>query len=1009
MRRVWKDIRDVSRFPQCGTALPTAFLCAVVWLLAIPASANQIAFNTLPPGTVLNDQLLGQGIRFVPYLDIAQGQIVSVPGGNVARFDYSAGTEFYARGAHAIFKDFHQSLVLHVGLAPKPELPGYQAQLVLTAYDAGNNPVGTATAHVTAGAGYSTEMRISTGSPNILSFVLDAPTDAAKSAPIAIMDIAVEDPTQRTPDYVLDAPPGVAILAGGPPVDVPVLITRVGGSVGAVQFGTPVNLPVGVTATFTPNPSSIGGSTMRLIAPPTAASSAEDVTLTATPLSPTAGPAPRTTIVTVAVSQALAISGPADVDLGGCHNSGGTAGTLDLALSVVRDYRVMGNVQLSISGLPANVKAELVPSELAFPGGLLGAASVLRFTATAGIAIADTPVQVEATNGIFSSIFTLDVHGTCPRHNQDFLIRGAFLSNHLGTITPIVGAIVQAYRYSEWWYDEPVGSPTATGKDGSYEIALAATDHNTYYAKLRLNGGGVYLRDWWTKDNKYYDTPNKGNNTVAVIDLGATTISRDNGAGTPKSSVWQGGRAAWQEFLGTMGTAPPLDSPYEIVNQNTVSGLVWTARSTTNWEDNTRTWFFTGSPIAESDPKFDTYFSQFDIYSVNFHEFGHAIRHTVDGDINHFNADDSRYGYARYHTYCGSGDAGVHQEGFAFNEGWAEYWAHDRPNIIRSDMMMDCPAIGTSAMNVEGAVALDLNKLDRVLVGCSGVTGSAAESAQAGRRAMFAILSRGQDIIHSDEDFRRHFALQFSGCAPPPVSALMVPGRALVLSAGVAGQADQRAHAELGRRDPAKQLRLLQDMVDSQKRMTTQLSSDLQRAEASAQKLTDTRAMPPKQFLAQLLRPALLQGQIEVSQLLEKTFVTRLDAEKAGLPPEASEKAEAETQLRLAAFDTEVRAILIRASERALAAIAAQRASDRTGALVAATERISRDVRLMKMKTPIGFGLMARLKLPAAIEDDVAQSQRAGGANWTALGLLAILAALGYVVVAVARRKRNQV
>ena len=51
------------------------------------------------------------------------------------------------------------------------------------------------------------------------------------------------------------------------------------------------------------------------------------------------------------------------------------------------------------------------------------------------------------------------------------------------------------------------------------------------------------------------------------------------------------------------------------------------------------------------------------------HEFAHTIRHYYDGNYAHFLADAGRFWYLRSHS-CSLET----NPGFAFNEGWAEYW-----------------------------------------------------------------------------------------------------------------------------------------------------------------------------------------------------------------------------------------------------------------------------------------------------------------------------------------------
>lgn len=53
-----------------------------------------------------------------------------------------------------------------------------------------------------------------------------------------------------------------------------------------------------------------------------------------------------------------------------------------------------------------------------------------------------------------------------------------------------------------------------------------------------------------------------------------------------------------------------------------------------------------------------------------FHEFGHVVRHAGDGDLAHWQFDNFRWAYGRAHP-----PTTIFNEHFAFNEGWATYWA----------------------------------------------------------------------------------------------------------------------------------------------------------------------------------------------------------------------------------------------------------------------------------------------------------------------------------------------
>ena len=95
----------------------------------------------------------------------------------------------------------------------------------------------------------------------------------------------------------------------------------------------------------------------------------------------------------------------------------------------------------------------------------------------------------------------------------------------------------------------------------------------------------------------------------------------------------------------------------------------------------------------------------------------------------HFLADVVRYGYTRQHTCTSRTNAG-----YAFNEGWAEFWANE------------CSRVSSSTdYTIEGNVANAL----RSLKSSCGMSDS----------QMVGILRNNRGRIHSYLDFQR-----YSGC-----------------------------------------------------------------------------------------------------------------------------------------------------------------------------------------------------------------------------------------------------
>ncbi len=151
--------------------------------------------------------------------------------------------------------------------------------------------------------------------------------------------------------------------------------------------------------------------------------------------------------------------------------------------------------------------------------------------------------------------------------------------------------------------------------------------------------------------------------------------------------------------------------------------------------------------------------------SVAQHEFAHSFRHQLDGDKAHFTYDSARFWYLRSHsaTSCASTN-----HGFAFNEGWAEYWADEVPET----------ACGNSQdFSIERNVGFELKRLQSAC----GVT----------RGRMVQVLAQNRGRIHSMSDFSNALRCQppklikSTGRAPRPASAVS----ALVVARLGAGRA----------------------------------------------------------------------------------------------------------------------------------------------------------------------------------------------------------------------------
>ncbi|MFP5226749.1 MAG: FG-GAP-like repeat-containing protein [Acidobacteriota bacterium] len=152
-------------------------------------------------------------------------------------------------------------------------------------------------------------------------------------------------------------------------------------------------LPSGVTAAFSPNPTT-GSSTITFTASAAAAIGTKTVTITGTSGSQTA----TTTVPLSVYAPTFTVSSPYSMDIGQ-----GTSGTG--YVWVYPQYGFTGSVTLSASGLPSGVTA-------AFATNPTTGSSMLTLTASAAAAVGQSTVTITGTSGsqTATSTFVLGVH-----------------------------------------------------------------------------------------------------------------------------------------------------------------------------------------------------------------------------------------------------------------------------------------------------------------------------------------------------------------------------------------------------------------------------------------------------------------------------------------------------------------------------------------------------------------------------------------------------------------------
>jgi hypothetical protein len=215
---------------------------------------------------------------------------------------------------------------------------------------------------------------------------------------------------------------------------------------------------------------------------------------------------------------------------------------------------------------------------------------------------------------------------------------------------------------------------------------------------------------------------------------GGRTQQAPRGSQTPKCAVWQGAHNAFQDYIAETGQTPPSDVHW--ISYGWPTTTPFTTLGQTNWPDGYVT---THPDEADNSGNYAPANYIDGGYAIDFHEFGHDIRHTLDGGIGEFLKDVVRYEYSQNHQQCklptGIDDTG--KRGFAFNEGWAEFWA-------RTPLTCDDPP---HDYRYEGNVAAALTALTVGSPGCPAVS----------RAGLVKVLAANPGRIHSWDEFLAAF------------------------------------------------------------------------------------------------------------------------------------------------------------------------------------------------------------------------------------------------------------
>jgi hypothetical protein len=329
---------------------------------------------------------------------------------------------------------------------------------------------------------------------------------------------------------------------------------------------------------------------------------------------------------------------------------------------------------------------------------------------------------------LLSALCSLALLAAAPSAQAVTTYRGQWQCSDRGTVLPFAGAQVELWsRGATWLPPALVGRRVDqghTGEDGRYSLQ-APSDRDGYYARVvYTDARGLHVRNLIALGD-YFENSAVLPNDAAVEELGGS-MSSSGSTSSPPCAIYDAFHDTWSDYLTAVGSAPPFPA-LSINTYVPFIGVPFTAPGSIQWP-----WTFNVGATPG-------------VPTVPAHEFAHAFRFDFDGDYAHFLLDVVGYAYPQNHNICD-----LKNEGFAFNEGWAEYWSRQVTG------QPDCPGAATDDYRVEGRVAAALAELESR---CAG----------GNRATMVDVLRANRGTIHSFAAFRDHLP------CPAPASVAVPP------------------------------------------------------------------------------------------------------------------------------------------------------------------------------------------------------------------------------------------
>jgi hypothetical protein len=383
----------VALFTGIGPRLATS---------ALAETTTTINFDNLAPGTSVTNQYESQGVDFtgdiLPFVDQVGSSLAS-SGTQVADMSHCSGCEFFTPSVQGTLVNSASRVSVDVGYFANSASPGDTAAITLTVLDSGTNVIGTDTKTVTEGLGFRTVLSVTSTSANIVSFRISGTDNVDTDKLLGIDDLTFDNPAGAPPDFSLSPTTSlVNVNQGSSSTDV-ITINRFNGSQGPVKLSAS-SIPSGMQVSFSPNPAS-ASTTMTVKAGPNVkptGNTLPKIKITGTPISASAGPAPRSIKVAVQVKVSFYITFESP--------SAGVPPCSDVPVTVDVNYSsgFSSDVTLSLSGLPAGVQGKLNPVTVSPPtdGGRVSR-STLTLTSNTDINGPSGDVIVTGTSGPLTS------------------------------------------------------------------------------------------------------------------------------------------------------------------------------------------------------------------------------------------------------------------------------------------------------------------------------------------------------------------------------------------------------------------------------------------------------------------------------------------------------------------------------------------------------------------------------------------------------------------------------